>query len=165
MSDTLIGQDSVVTIHYTLTNDEGKVLDSSNGRAPLAYLQGHGNIVSGLEKELAGKAVGAKLSVDVPASEGYGERTGPGPQQVKKTEFGKDADKLREGMPFQAESSDGNVVTLWVAKIEGAWVHIDTNHPLAGQTLHFDVEIVDIRAATAEELAHGHVHGPHGHNH
>jgi len=160
-----IGPDSVVTIHYTLKNGEGKVLDSSDGRAPLAYLQGHGNIVAGLEKQLLGKAVGDKLQAEVPPSEGYGERTGPGPQQVKKKEFGKDAEKLHEGMPFRAASSDGTEVTLWITKIQGSWVHIDTNHPLAGETLHFDVEVLEIREASAEELAHGHVHGIHGHNH
>lgn len=160
-----IGQDSVVTIHYTLTDDEGKVLDSSEGRSPMAYLQGHGNIVAGLEKEMVGKSAGAKLQVTVAPADGYGERTGPGPQQVKKKEFGKDADKLHEGMPFRAASSDGTEVTLWISKIEGAWVHIDTNHPLAGENLHFDIEVLDVRAASPEELSHGHVHGAHGHNH
>ena len=165
LSDLQIDADSVVTIHYTLKNDEGQILDSSDGRSPLAYLHGHSNIVPGLENALVGQKVGAKMNISVPPAEGYGERTGPGPQQVKKKEFGKDADKLAEGMPISAEASDGTRVTLWITKVEGSWVHVDTNHPLAGQTLNFDVEIVDIRAASAEELSHGHVHGPHGHNH
>jgi len=165
LSELQIDLNAVVTIHYTLKGDEGKVLDSSAGRAPLAYLHGHGNIVTGLETALAGQAVGDKIAVSVPPAEGYGERTGPGPQQVKKKEFGKDANKLTEGMPIRASASDGTEVTLWITKVEGSWVHVDTNHPLAGQTLHFDVEVVEIREATPEELAHGHVHGPHGHQH
>ena len=165
MSETQIDADKVVLIHYTLKDDDGTVLDSSAGRAPLAYLHGHANIVTGLENALAGQEVGAKISVSIPPAEGYGERTGPGPQQVKKKEFGKDADKLREGMPIRAQGSDGTDVTLWITKIEGSWVHVDTNHPLAGKTLNFDVEVMEIRAASAEEIAHGHVHGPHGHHH
>jgi FKBP-type peptidyl-prolyl cis-trans isomerase SlyD len=160
-----IGPDAVVVIHYTMKDNAGKILDSSEGQGPMAYLQGHDNVVPGLEKELAGKTAGAKLSVSVSPADGYGERTGPGPQRVKKKEFGKDADKLRQGLSFRADSSDGTPVTLWITKVEGAWVHVDTNHPLAGETLNFEVKVIEVREGSAEEIAHGHVHGAHGHHH
>ena len=163
MSQT-VSAGKAVRIHYTLTNDEGETLDSSAGGAPLAYLHGHGNIVPGLEEGLEGADAGANLKIKVPPAKGYGERTGEGPQAVKRTEFPKDMN-LHPGMPIRAEDGQGNTVILFVAKAEGAWVHLDINHPLAGVTLHFDIEVVEIRDASAEEIAHGHVHGPGGHHH
>lgn len=164
MADT-IATNTVVLMHYTLKDDDGAVIDSSEGRPPLAYLHGHKGIVPGLEKALEGKAAGDVLDVSVPPAEGYGEHNGMEPQLVPKSEFGKDAKHLRVGMPIRAQGSDGQTVMLWIVEDRGSRVALDGNHPLAGKTLHFHVEIVSLRAATAEELAHGHVHGPGGHHH
>ncbi|MCO4745420.1 MAG: peptidylprolyl isomerase [Proteobacteria bacterium] len=160
----MIADGKVVQINYTLTNDAGETLDSSEGRGPLAYLHGSGNIVPGLEAGLAGAKAGDKLTVDVAPDQGYGAHTGEEPQAVRRSEFPKDME-LHEGMPIRAEDGQGNTVVLWVVKAEGAWVHVDINHPLAGQTLHFAVEVVDMRDATDVEVQHGHVHGPGGHHH
>jgi FKBP-type peptidyl-prolyl cis-trans isomerase SlyD len=160
----IVADGKVVQIHYTLTNDAGETLDSSEGRGPLGYLHGSGNIVPGLEAGLVGAKTGDKLTVDVDPEQGYGTHNGEEPQAVRRSEFPKDMD-LHEGMPIRAEDGEGNTVVLWVVKAEGAWVHVDINHPLAGQTLHFAVEVADIRDATDVEVQHGHVHGPGGHHH
>jgi len=158
-----IKTDHVVSMHYTLTSPEGEVLDSSQGKEPLAYLHGHGNIIPGLEKQLEGKAVGDKLVAEVPAAEAYGDHDPALVVQARRTEFPKDVD-LQLGMRFQAQTPDGNRIAQ-ITKIEGDIVTVDTNHPLAGVDLKFDVEITDVRAASPEELDHGHVHGPGGHHH
>jgi FKBP-type peptidyl-prolyl cis-trans isomerase SlyD len=165
MSGLAIGDGHVAMIHYRLKDDDGKVIDSSKRGTPLAFLAGAGNVVVGLDNALAGKVVGDKLHVDVSPEDGYGEVKGEGPQAVPKREFGKQAKDLRKGMPLRVKASDGTPVVVWVHEIRGSRVYIDINHPLAGKTLHFDVEVVDIRKATAEEVAHGHVHGPGGHGH
>jgi len=154
----------VVSFHYTLRNPDGEVVDTSDGDEPLAYLHGSSNIVSGLEAQLVGHAVGDKLQAVVPAREGYGEKSGPGPQGVPREAFPADAE-LEVGMNFVAETDDGNEVMLWVVEIGEEEVLVDDNHPLAGVTLHFDVEVVEIRDATDEEKTHGHPHGPGGHDH
>lgn len=157
------GDNTVVSFHYTLTNDAGETLDSSAGRDPLAYLHGCGNIIPGLEKELAGKAAGAKLKVSVNPAEGYGLRDESLVQVVPRAAFG-GAPDLEPGMQFQASTPEGiRVVTI--VKVAGDDITLDGNHPLAGETLHFDVEITEVRAASKEELEHGHVHGPGGHHH
>ena len=161
MSDTITAK-KVVSIQYTLKNDAGEVLDSSSGGDPLEYLHGAGNIVPGLEKALEGKAVGDKVDAVVPPAEGYGERQGPGPQPVPKDAFG-GAD-VQPGMGVMAEDDQGRTIPLWVVKVEGEHVFVDANHPLAGETLNFAVEIVGLRDATEQELDHGHVHA-HGHDH
>ncbi len=161
MSATITAK-KVVSIQYTLKNEAGEVLDSSSGGDPLAYLHGAGNIVPGLEKALDGKAVGDKVDAVVPPAEGYGERQGPGPQPVPKSAFG-GAD-VQPGMGVMAEDEQGRTIPLWVVKVEGEHVFVDGNHPLAGETLHFAVEVVEVRDATAQELDHGHVHA-HGHDH
>lgn len=150
-------------MHYTLTSPEGEVLDSSQGKEPLAYLHGHGNIIPGLEKQLEGKAVGDKLVAEVPAAEAYGDRNPALVVEAQRTQFPEDVD-LQPGMRFQAQTPDGNRIAQ-ITKIEGETVTVDTNHPLAGVDLKFDVEITDIRAATEDEIGHGHVHGPGGHQH
>ncbi len=160
MSD-IIAPDKVGIFHYTLTDDEGTQLDSSRGGQPLAYLHGHQNIVPGLEKQLEGHTAGDALVAVVPPAEGYGERQGPGPQSVPRKEFPKGMDP-RPGMPVRAQGSAGQEVVLWITKVEGAQVWVDVNHPLAGKTLHFDVEVVGVREPTADELQHGHAHGPEG---
>jgi FKBP-type peptidyl-prolyl cis-trans isomerase SlyD len=159
-----VSQDKVVKIDYTLTNNQGQVIDSSQGREPLAYLHGKGNIIPGLEKQLEGKAVGDNLKVSVRPEEGYGNRDPQMVQAVPKGAF-KGIDDIKAGMQFQAQGPGGQTRVVTVTKVEGDQVTVDANHPLAGQTLNFDVTVRDVRAATPEELSHGHVHGPGGHQH
>jgi len=153
-----IAQDSVVTINYTLRSPEGTVLDSSAGRDPLVYLHGHGNLIPGLEAELLGKPANQKLQVEVPAAQGYGERDPERVIPAKRSQFPAEAE-LEVGSTFQTNGPQGPMVVK-VAKIEGEDVTLDANHPLAGVDLNFEVEIISIRAATSDELEHGHVHGP-----
>lgn len=158
-----ITQDDVVTIHYTLRDDANEVIDSSAGGEPLAYLHGHGNIIPGLERELTGKSVGDHLEVSVPAADGYGEYDRALVQKVPRRAL-KGIAHLKIGMRLQAETEHGQR-PVTVTRIAGDMVTLDGNHPLAGRKLRFDVEITAVRAATAEELAHGHVHGDGGHHH
>jgi len=157
-----IAADKVVSLHYTLTNDDAEVLDSSTGGDPLVYLHGTGAIVPGLERQLEGKVAGDKLDVVVQPSDGYGERSGPGPQAIPRSVF--EGVDVEPGMSFVVEDDDGDPMALWVVEVDDQRVLVDGNHPLAGETLHFAVEVVAIRDATAEELEHGHVHGE-GHHH
>jgi len=155
--------DRVVTIHYTLKDDGGAVLDSSAGGEPLAYIQGHGNLVSGLEKALEGKQGGNTLAVVVAPADGYGTRDEALIQRVPKRAL-QGAGDIKKGMQFQARTEDG-MRLFTVTAVIGDMVTLDGNHPLADQTLHFDVEVVSVREATTEELEHGHVHGAGGHHH
>ncbi len=148
----------VASIHYTLKNDEGEVLDSSEGQEPLDYLHGKQNIVIGLEKALEGKSIGDKLSVAVSPEDGYGEYDASLVQQLPKDMF-TGVDEVEVGMEFHAQTQNGMQI-IEVKAIDGDIVTIDGNHPMAGQTLHFDVEVTNVREATADELEHGHVHGP-----
>ena len=159
-----IAQDKVVLIHYTLTDDAGKVLDSSSGGDPLAYLHGQGNIIPGLEKALEGKQAGDKLNVRVEPAEGYGVRDDSLVQQVPRRAFGS-VSKVEPGMQFHAQSAQGQMRVVTVTHVKGDMVTVDANHPLAGEVLVFDVEVAEVRDATGEELEHGHVHGPGGHHH
>ncbi|MSP28068.1 MAG: peptidylprolyl isomerase [Methylococcales bacterium] len=152
-----IADNIAVSIHYTLTNDDGEVLDSSIDDDALVYLHGEGNIISGLEQALNGKVVGDKFKVRLDAEDAYGELVEDRVQVIPRSMF-EGIDELEVGMQFQADVSEGpGAVTI--IKIDGDNVTIDGNHPLAGQALTFDVEVVDVRAATEEELDHGHVHG------
>lgn len=153
----LIANDKAVTLHYTLTNSAGEVLDSSVDGEALVYLHGQGNIISGLENALSGKAVGDKFNVSIPPQDAYGELLEDRVQVVAREMFA-GIDHLEVGMQFHAEVSDGNGIVTIVA-IDGDKITLDGNHPLAGETLIFDVEVLDIRDATAEELSHGHIHG------
>ncbi len=158
-----ISENCVASFHYTLTDGSGKVLDSSEGHEPLSYLHGAGNIVPGLEDALTGKVVGDKLKVSVNAAEAYGLRDDNLVQELPSNMFS-GIDNIEVGMEFHAETEQGlQVVT--VTKVEGDQVTIDGNHPLAGVDLNFDVEITEVRAATEEELNHGHAHGAGGHHH
>ena len=152
----------VVSFHYTLTNAQGDVLDQSQDQ-PMPYLHGAGNIIPGLEKELAGKKVGDKLTVKVPAAEAYGEYHEQLVNDVPREAF-QGVDQIEPGMQFQANTPEG-VQVITVKAVNGETVTVDANHPLAGQDLNFDVEIVEVREATEEESAHGHVHGVGGHHH
>ena len=158
-----IAQNSVVAFHYTLTNDAGEVLDSSEGREPLTYLHGAGNIIPGLEKELEGRAAGEKLNVSVSPEEGYGELQEQLLQEVPRDAF-QGVESIEPGMQFQAQTQGGPLMVT-VKKVEGDTVVVDGNHPLAGQQLNFDVEIAEVREASAEEVEHGHVHGEGGVEH
>lgn len=158
-----ISPNKVVSIHYTLKNDAGQVLDSSEGREPLSYLQGAGNIVPGLEKALEGKSAGEKVDVKVAPEEGYGPRHDGLVQDVPRDAF-QGVDEVKPGMQFHAQGPSGPLVVT-VIESDAETIKVDGNHPLAGETLHFDVEVTDVREATEEEMEHGHVHGPDGHEH
>ncbi len=158
-----IKQDSVVTIHYTLKDDGGEVIDSSAGGDPLSYMQGRGNLIPGLERELQGKNAGDKLRVTIAPADGYGEYDQKLVQQLPRRSL-KGVANVRAGMQLRAQTEQGPR-TVTVTRITGDMVTVDGNHPLAGKNLNFDVEITAVREATAEELAHGHVHGPGGHHH
>src|SRR5690606_24033436 len=141
-----ISDNSVASFHYTLTDSSGEVLDSSEGKEPLSYLHGAGNIIPGLEKELTGKGVGDKLTVAVPAAEAYGERNESMIQELPTSMF-TGVEKIEPGMEFHAQTEQGLQVVR-VQSVEGETVTIDGNHPLAGVNLNFDVEITDVREAT-----------------
>ena len=158
-----VATDSVVLIHYTLTNDAGETLDSSSGGEPLAYLHGKGNLISGLESQLEGRQSGESLEVRVAPGEGYGEVNPALVQDVPRSAFA-GIGEIEIGMRFQAQTAEGPRVAV-VTGVSDETIRMDGNHPLAGQHLNFAVEIMDVRQATAEELAHGHVHGPGGHHH
>jgi FKBP-type peptidyl-prolyl cis-trans isomerase SlyD len=155
--------DRVVTIHYTLTLGNGQVVDQS-GDEPMAYLHGHENIVPGLERQLEGKVAGDKLKAVVSAEDGYGEKLPDALHKIPRSALPAD-EEIEVGMQFVMEDKSGDVAMMWVAEVAKDDVVFDLNHPLAGQTLTFDVQVVEVRNATTEELAHGHVHGPHGHHH
>ncbi len=152
----IIADQKVVSIHYKLTNDDGLVIQESSGGEPLSYVHGAGNIIPGLESALAGKSTGDKLSVSVDPDEGYGARNDALVQELPREVF-EGVEDIQEGMQFQAHSEQGTHV-ITVTKVEGERITVDGNHPLAGQTLNFEVEVENVRDATAEEIAHGHVH-------
>lgn len=157
-----ISKNSVVAIHYTLKNDAGEVVDKSD-ETPLAFLFGAGNIISGLEDALSGKTKGDKLDVSLKPEQAYGLRDDALIQKLPKTQF-PDVDEVQVGMQFQASTDDGPMI-LTVVELDDSEVTVDGNHPMAGETLHFSVEVVEVRTATEEELKHGHVHGAGGHHH
>jgi FKBP-type peptidyl-prolyl cis-trans isomerase SlyD len=157
-------QDGVIVgMHYTLKDDKGEVLDTSDGQDPMVFLYGFGNIISGLEKAIEGKSVGDKLDVSIEPEDGYGIRDEGLQQEVDRGDFEGIAD-IEVGMRFQAETEDGNV-PIRVVALEGDTVTVDGNHELAGERLHFSVSIESIREAEQEEITHGHVHGDGGHHH
>jgi FKBP-type peptidyl-prolyl cis-trans isomerase SlyD len=158
-----IAADDVVSIHYTLRNDAGEVIDASPAGEPLAYLHGHGNLIAGLERELTGKRAGDKLQVKVPAADAYGKHDPALVQKLPRRAL-KGVSNVRVGMRLQAQSEHG-ARAVTVTQLTGDMVTLDGNHPLAGQDLSFEVEIAAVRPATEEELSHGHVHGPGGHHH
>lgn len=159
-----IADGMVVAIHYTLKLDTGETVDSSEGLQPLSYLHGSGNIVEGLEDALLGKGVGDKFSVSVAPEDGYGTRNLEAIRQLPREAFPDDVE-IAPGMRFAMESEDGQPVMFVVTALNDTRVTIDMNHPLAGQTLNFAIEVMDIRPATEEEIEHGHPHGPDGHDH
>ena len=152
-----IKKDKVVTIDYSLRDAAGKLLDSSDGSEPLIYLHGNDNIIPGLEKHLEGKQSGDAVSCVVPAVDAYGERDENLVFKVAKKDFG-DNVEVTPGMQFEAHGEEGAQIVT-VVDVAGDQVTIDANHPLAGEVLHFDVKVLNVREATEEELHHGHVHG------
>lgn len=157
-----IEKDRVVRFHYTVSEVGQEPLESSKEREPIAILIGHGNIIPGLEQAMMDKEAGENFSVDVPAAEAYGERRDGLTQRIPKKHFGNE--KLAPGMQVVLQTNFGpRAVT--VQKVGHSVVDVDLNHPMAGKDLHFDVEIVEVREAQAEEIEHGHVHGDGGHHH
>jgi FKBP-type peptidyl-prolyl cis-trans isomerase SlyD len=158
-----ITKDAVVAFEYTLTNDAGEVLDSSDGE-PLTYMHGHGQLVPGLESALEGKTGGQDLQVVVEPKLGYGEKGSGKVVHIPADELPSD-DPPEIGMALEAVGPNGESELWWVIETNDEGISISPDHPLAGVTLHFDVSIKEVRAASKEELAHGHVHGPDGHHH
>ncbi|OFC69531.1 FKBP-type peptidyl-prolyl cis-trans isomerase [Alteromonas confluentis] len=156
-----ITTDSVVTLHYTVSTD-GTELDSSVGKNPLVVLMGRRFLIEGLEDELVGKTAGDKFSTTVEPEKAYGQRMDELVQSVPKNMF--EGMEVEPGMSFRA-SSEGGEQSVIVIEVNDDHVVVDGNHPLAGITLQFDVEVVEVREATPEELDHGHVHGEGGHHH
>ncbi|NJL32239.1 MAG: peptidylprolyl isomerase [Phycisphaerales bacterium] len=158
-----IAEKTVVSINYTLTDPKGEVLDTSKDRGPMTYLHGVGQIIPGLEKALMGKSAGEAMTVTIAAEEAYGARQEELVMTVPRERF-QGVERMEVGMQFQAQGPQGRRVVT-VVGFEGADVKVDANHPLAGMPLTFAVNVVEVRAATQEELDHGHVHGPEGHHH
>ena len=159
-----VANNMVVTIDYTLTDNDGTVLDSSDGGEPLAYLHGQGNIIVGLEEALEGLSAGDAVDVTVLPEKAYGERRDDLIQVVPRERFVTDGE-IEVGMTFHSHESDNGGRVVRVVEVSPERVTIDGNHPLAGVTLNFSVRIQDVREASAEELDHGHVHGPGTHHH
>ena len=159
---TQVADDLIVTIDYELTVD-GEVLDSSQEGGPLEYLQGHQNIIPGLENELSGMKVGENKKVTVAPADGYGELEDDAIMDVPREEF-PDEVPLEEGIELEVTDQDGDIMLARIVEVSDKTIKLDTNHPLAGKTLEFDVTIVELREATSEEKDHGHVHSGHGHH-
>ncbi len=161
-------KDKVVSIHYRVSEvharpEQGAEIETSHGRAPMAFLFGHGNIIPGLEQAIAGRTVGDTFDAVIEPEQGYGKRREDFVQRVPKKYF-RDGEQLKPGMSTTLSTREGPR-SVTVLKIGSSVVDVDLNHPLAGKTLRFAVEITDVRDASEEELAHGHAHGPEGHHH
>ena len=151
-------KDKVAVINYTLTDDDGKIIDKSTDGG-FAYLHGANNIIPGLEKELEAKRAGDKLNVTIEPADAYGERSLEKIQKVPREMFPPDVD-IQPGMAFRGQTEYAQPVVVTVTAVESDQVVVDGNHPLAGMRLHFDLEVLDVRDATDDEIAHGHLHGP-----
>ena len=163
-SDSMtIGDDSVVSFHYKLRDDTGTFNESSEHGSPVVYMHGRNNIVPGLEKQLAGKKSGDTLTATVAPEEGYGERNENAVQRVPVKHLATRG-PFSVGQMVVVNTREGGRQAR-VIKVGHFNVDLYINHPLAGRTLTLDIEIVEVRAATEQELAHGHAHGPHGHDH
>lgn len=157
-----VADGKVVVIHYTLSREDGSFVESTRGKAPIAYLHGRGSMMPGIEQALADQPVGTRLNVTVPPELGFGDRKGKGAVAVPRKEFPKGTE-LAVGMPMKIPGSDGEPVVVWVTKLQGSKVWIDVDHPLAGASLALDVEVLHVRDPMPEELEHGHAHGSDGH--
>ena len=159
-----IEANKVVVMHYKLTDKDGAVIDSSEGREPLAYLHGVGALVPGLEAELEGKGKGDKFNTAIQPEHAYGNRDESLVRVVPKSGF-QGEEEMQVGMQVQIDTGEQGMAIATLTKIEGEDVTLDLNHPLADMELHFDINVEDVREATEEEIAHGHVHGEGGHHH
>lgn len=159
-----IGKNSVVTFHYTLRDETGAQLESSRDSEPTLYLHGANNMLPALEEAFTGRAVGESLQVNLTPEQGYGERRADAIERVP-AKYLKHEGKLRLGQVVRLHLKDGGAMPVTIVKLGKFSVDVDNNHPLAGRALNYEIEIVDVREATAEELAHGHAHGVGGHNH
>lgn len=160
---TKIAQNSVVSLDYTLKNDAGDILDKSeNGQ--FVYLHGANNIIPGLEKALVDKVLNDQFDIIIEAADAYGEKDDSKKQVVGREMFEADS-PIEVGVQFHAQSPEGEMLVITVTDVTGDEITIDGNHPLAGERLHFSVLVKEIREASEEEIAHGHVHGPDGHHH
>ena len=159
-----VGKGSVVSVDYELHLGDGQVVDASAPDEPMSYIQGEGQIVPGLERALEGLSVGDAKQVVVPPEDGYGEHDARGVQEVPKSAFPAEMQPA-VGMELMAQGPGGEAVPFVIRDVKPESIVIDLNHPLAGKTLHFAVTVREVRAATDEELEHGHVHGPGGHGH
>lgn len=158
-----IEKNQVVLFHYSVSDEEGNDIESSRSAEPNAYLHGHGGIIAGLEEALEGRDAGDSFSVTVAPEKAYGMRKPDAVQRVPIKHL-QGAKRWRPGMVAQVQTERGPRHVI-VAKVGHKFADVDTNHPLAGKTLTFDIEILEVRDASAEEIAHGHVHGPGGHHH
>ncbi|MGE0614454.1 MAG: peptidylprolyl isomerase [Bacteriovoracia bacterium] len=154
----------VISFNYKLTNSQGETLDSSEGGAPLSFLEGQGQIIPGLERQLSPLKKGEKKVIQVKAADAYGERDDRLVINMSRAELPNSGD-LTVGDQFEADTQGGETQLLTVTALTPEQVTLDANHPLAGQDLTFDIEVMEIREATKEEMSHGHVHGPGGHHH
>ena len=154
----------VISFNYTLKDDQGSVIESTANKQPLTFLSGQNQIIPKLEEALNGMLIGGKKNVKVDAAQAYGEYDEKAIQNVKKEQFPAEA-KLEVGMTYFANSPDGKQMPFTITEVKESNITVDFNHPLAGKNLEFDVELVDKRDATPEEVQHGHVHGPNGHHH
>lgn len=159
-----VEMNKVITFNYTLKDETGTVLDSSENKEPLSYLNGTNTILPKLEETLNGMIIGSKKNVKLEAKEAYGEYKEDAVQTVKKDQFPPEAE-LTVGASYLANSPDGKQMPFIITEVEEQDVKVDFNHPLAGKDLEFNVELIDVRDATPEEMQHGHVHGPGGHHH
>ena len=159
-----ITQDHVALLEFELTSDAGEVLDTSQGRQPLAYIHGKGGILPGLEKALEGKTTGDEFKLRIPAEEAYGKYIDGMEQRVPRDQFPAEMELL-VGMQLQAKGPDGQAHPVMITEVSEGEVVLDANHPLAGVPLNFAITVKEVRPATEEELGHGHVHGPGGHQH
>ena len=166
---SVVDQDSVVSVNYTGTFPEsGDIFDSSEGRNPLTFLVGHKQMIPGFEQEMLGAAVGETRKFTLAPDQAYGEKEEAAIQDVQRSEFPDTVDvkqAFEDGVPLSAYNEQGQPMQFYISAIEGDIVKIDFNHPMAGKTLHFSVNVVAIREATSEELEHGHAHGPDDHHH
>lgn len=159
----MIEKNNVVSIGYVLKDNGGKVIDSSENGQPLVYLHGTGQILPALEKAIEGRKKGDKFKISLTPEQGYGEYDQQLKQTVPRSAFPA-GQQIEEGMQFQVETNDGTELVTAV-EVRADEIVLDGNHPLAGVPLNFEIEIIEIRKATQEELAHGHAHGPGGHHH
>lgn len=158
-----ITEKCVVSMHYKLTDEAGQLLDESKD-VPLAYIHGTNSLIPGLEKQLDGKSAGDKITATVPPEDGYGPVMPQLIQNLPKNTF-QGVEKIEVGMEFEASNENNEKMIVRVDAVNGEEITINGNHPLAGKTLNFDVNIVEVREASEEELSHGHVHGEGGHHH